>query len=494
MDAETARASTTHTPDSKLYMESTLLRVAGALFCHDQKAAGKRTSEIALNRGIADKHIVIRPDPQLGQPGPLAHKIFVALLKKHSDYGKPIRREISFTRREIGRLLGRKEWGGRDSEQLARALHEIHRTFVTTHFKKPGGRFQEHSFNIFPEILIERREFASDPIEACTITVAEPIIRSLEDEHFTCLNFSLMQELGTIGQALYMRTFFHFANLYDGRSRVRLSFQKRYEDMCAEWLGGLAVVRHKSKIVDRLGPHLDQLVAARFLSSYDITTAKADANPGFVIAFRPGQGFFDDYDRFYRRRHQGELQWEFHADQREVAEPLRVAYLFAERKAGSGGGSRPYVSSKEVENAKQLLADIPFADIPAFLDFALGEAAKTNFAVQSLGGLRQYVATYAALQSAQRSSAEARAERARREAEEAEQAAYHRYRRAEAERVFAALPQEERTAIELAARPKAASFTGPLAESMLSRAIAAATADRHPDKIRSFDDWRAHRR
>src|SRR3981081_1445495 len=148
----------------KLYMENTLLRVSGALFCHDPKRAAMHTHEIKLRSGGNDKAIVIRPDSKLGQPGQLAHKIFIALLKKHSDYGRPIRKEVSFTRREIGRLIGRREWGGRDSEQLSRALHEIHHTFVTAHFKKSHGRYIEHSFNIFPEILLERREFASDPI------------------------------------------------------------------------------------------------------------------------------------------------------------------------------------------------------------------------------------------------------------------------------------------------------------------------------------------
>src|SRR5438105_3512731 len=99
----------------KLYMENTLLRVAGALFCHDAKRASQRTQEIQLNRGVAEKHIVIRPDPEFGQPGPLAHKIFVALIKKHSNYGRPIQSDISFTKRELMRLIGRKAWGGRDS-------------------------------------------------------------------------------------------------------------------------------------------------------------------------------------------------------------------------------------------------------------------------------------------------------------------------------------------------------------------------------------------
>jgi len=65
-------------------MENTLLRVAGALFCHDTKRAPTHTKQIELNSGVSEKRVVIRPDPELGQPGPLAHKLFVALIKKHS--------------------------------------------------------------------------------------------------------------------------------------------------------------------------------------------------------------------------------------------------------------------------------------------------------------------------------------------------------------------------------------------------------------------------
>src|SRR5436190_22239814 len=85
----------------KLYMENNLLRVAGALFCHDQKRAATRTQEIRLTPDIAEKRITIRPDPKLGQPGPLSHIVFVALIKKHYDYSRPVSNEISFTRREI---------------------------------------------------------------------------------------------------------------------------------------------------------------------------------------------------------------------------------------------------------------------------------------------------------------------------------------------------------------------------------------------------------
>lgn len=476
----------------KLYIENTLLRICGALFCHDPKQASSRIGEIELNRGDTDKRIVIRPDPKLGQPGQLAHKIFVALVKKHSDYGRPIRKEISFTRREIGRLIGRKEWGGQDSEQLSRALREIHYTFITAHFKKEDGRYVEHSFNVFPEILLERREFASDPIERCTVTLAEPIVSSLRGEHFTCLNHAMMMQLGTIGQALMMRLFFHFANHFDGRNPRQLKFEKRYDDICVEWLGGLKVLRYRSQIVgDQLGHHLDQLIAAKFLSSYSITKAKT--RDGFVMTFRPGETFFEDYDRFYRQRRQDDLQFEFHADQREISDPLRVAYLFAEKQTGRPVSSVAFVSSKDVETAKQLLSGVPFAEMPAFLDYALGEASRTNFAVKTLGGIRQYLAGYVALKSRRATDAVRTTARASQQRQEAESHDYDQFRRAAAAGLFETLPKGEQSVIEQMASARTAAFDGPLRESLLAFNRTRFTIERHGAKLRTFEQWKADR-
>jgi hypothetical protein len=474
----------------KLYMENTLLRVAGALFCHDAKRAPTHTKEIELNRGVAEKNIVIRPDPKLGQPGPLAHKIFVALIKKHSGYGRPTQADVSFTKRELMRLIGRAEWGGSASDQLERALEEIHYTFVRTRFKS-ADRFVEHSFNIFPEIYVERREHSTDPIEACTVTLARPIMASLQDGHFTCLNHGLMQQLGTIGQALYMRLFFHFANLYDGHHRSRLSFSKRYEDICAEWLGGLLVLKYPSKIEqEQLGSHLRQLVRAGFLASYKITSAKARS--GFVITFRPGSTFFTDYDRFYRHRQQGSIKFDFHSDRQQIAEPLKVAYLFVEKRNGRASVGIPYVPSKDVETAKYLLSRVPFEDIPDFLDYALAEAKKTSFDVQTLGGLKQYLSRY---QERRTQRAASKATQARREAEAKateRRMDYDRFRRAEADRLFSSLPAKERSAIEATAHAKSPHFgrgSGSIAQTMFEIERARITAQRHPGKIPSLEQW-----
>jgi len=471
-------------------MENTLLRVAGALFCHDAKRAPTHTKQIELNRGVAEKNIVIRPDPKLGQPGPLAHKIFIALIKKHSGYGRPTQADVSFTKRELMRLIGRAEWGGSASEQLTRALDEIHYAFVRTRFKS-ADRFIEHSFNIFPEIYLERREHATDPIEACTVTLARPIMTSLQDGHFTCLNHGLMQQLGTIGQALFMRLFFHFANLYDGHHRTRLSFSKRYDDICTEWLGGLTVLKFPSKIEqEQLGPHLRQLVRAEFIASYAITEAKGRG--GFVMTFRPGSAFFTDYDRFYRHQQRGSVQFDFHADRQEIAEPLKVAYLFVEKRNGHRSEGVPYVPSKDVETAKYLLGRVPFEDIADFLDYGLAEAKKTHFDVQTLGGLKQYLPRY---QERRAQRVAQKATQVRRVAEDKatqRRMDYDRFRRAEADRLFSSLSAKERAMIEAAARAKAPRYgrgNGSLAQTMFEIERARITAEQHPRKIRSLEQW-----
>jgi hypothetical protein len=474
----------------KLYMENTLLRVTGALFCHDAKRAPTRVQEIELNRGVQDKRIVIRPDPRLGQPGPLAHKLFIAILKKHSNYGRPIRSEVSFRKRELMRLIGRSDWGGRDSEQLTRALDEIHYTFVRTSFKGADRKYIEHSFNVFPEVYLERDDSSAGPIETCVVSLARPIIASLQEDHFTCLNYLLIQQLGTIGQALYMRLFFHFSNLYDGHHRQRLTFPKRYEAICAEWLGGLKVLKYPSIIErEQLGPHLRKLVQLGFLASYRIS--KAAQGNGLILTFRPGERFFQDYDRYYRNRHQADFQFDFHDDQQHISEPLKVAYLFVQKRTGRTPSG---VSTKEKDTAKQLLNEIPMGEMAAFFEYAFAQASRTKFDPQSLGGLRQYIPAYLQARDRQARARAAEAAKASRDRQEATESAYARFRASRASAVLRALPSGEQAVIDGLAKARAATLRSKnpgFAAAMLENVRIHITAERHPDKIPTFESWAA---
>jgi hypothetical protein len=476
-----------------VYLENTLLRVFGVLFCHDPKRARHRTGTITIDKGVKEKTIAIRLDPEYAQPGPFAHKVAMAVIRKQSSFGRPAKKEIAFSQRELMRLTGRKSWGGRQSEQLALALKQIRYTHVIAHFKRED-RLIETDFSIFNEIILERRSSPHDPIVACTIVLADPIIQSLNDKHFTCINHTLMQQLGTIGQALYIRLFFHFSTHYDGHHVDRVTFKKRYDDICAEWLGGLAVLNHRSKIVgEQLGTHLDQLVRIGFLASYKI--APAEGREGFVLTFRPGRAFVSDYSRFYSAAGRAGRQAEFtFRDEVRDVESHRVAYLFIEKSTGLKPGANAYVSSRDVETAKELLALIPIGDIASFLDYAFAEAQKTRFQLQNLGGVRQYLNAFLASRQPRHQSPSSNAVLAAQERTAQARAQYDRYRSRQAQAVFNGLSDDERAEIEALAASRA--LPGGRTDSSLSNTLirierARIVAERHPTQIDSFEHWSA---
>src|ERR1700732_2721801 len=115
---ETTQATDNQRPieTEAVYLENTLLRIFGVLFCHDPKRARSRTGKIEINRGVAEKNISVRLDPEYAQPGPFAHKVAMAVIRKQSNFGRPAQKAISFSQRELIRMTGRKSMGGRQSE------------------------------------------------------------------------------------------------------------------------------------------------------------------------------------------------------------------------------------------------------------------------------------------------------------------------------------------------------------------------------------------
>lgn len=474
-----------------VYLENTLLRVFGILFCHDPKRARSTIGTVEINRGVKERNVAVRFDPEYAQPGPVAHKVTLAVIRKQSRYGRPAQNAISFSKRELARLVGRSGFGRQDNEQLTLALKQVRYSHVIAHFKQ-GDRFVERDFSIFNEVLVERRLSPHDPIVACTVVLADPIVASLNDSHFTCLNHAILEQLGTIGQALYMRLHFHFSTHYDGHHRARVQFKKRYDDICREWLGGLTVLAYRSKILsEQLGRHLDQLVTAGFLANYELAVA-ADGK-GFVFSFKPGAAFFDDYERFYARRSGTTVRVDSNNDQETIGEPHRVAYLFVERRTGQRPGGIPYVSSGDVVAAKTLLSRLPFAEVPAFFDYAFAQASRTNFDMQTLGAVKQYLNDY--LQARHdRTASRQRAEAAKAAHDRAQSSkeAYSRFYRTEASRLFESLPEAERHDIGTLARSRTPSYAtkpGSLAEPFLILNRDRITTQRYPGRIPSYEDW-----
>jgi hypothetical protein len=243
---------------------------------------------------------------------------------------------------------------------------------------------------------------------------------------------------------------------------------------------------------EQLGTHLDQLVGLGFLRSYAVTPA--ESRDGFVLTFRPGNRFVADYNTFYARRLQGDFQFTFHDESRTIGEPHRVAYLFVEKQTGRRHDGGAYVSSKDVETAKGLLAHVSIEQMPDFLDYALAEAGKTRFDLQTLGGVKQYLNGYLHLHQQR---AAARATAAARQVEERQsrlRVDYDQYRRTAAENLFQTLPADEQVAIEALARSKSNSdgrVAGYMAKTLVRLEKMRLTTERHPGRISDFEHWSA---
>jgi hypothetical protein len=117
MEGETITAEkTTHNAPQRverLFMENNLLRIMGFLFCHDKRVASAHTAALTNIEELVKHPITIEPHPTYGQPGPGHFKVFLAILKKLSDYGRPVPNKVYFSRAELARP-GARIWDLRD--------------------------------------------------------------------------------------------------------------------------------------------------------------------------------------------------------------------------------------------------------------------------------------------------------------------------------------------------------------------------------------------
>ena len=469
-------------------MENNLLRVMGYLFCHDPRAAATHVEPITDLDKIAKRQVTIEPHPSYGQPGPADFKIFLAILKKLSDYGRPVPSKVYFSQQELARLTDRA-WGGKTGKEFIHSLYTLAHTRVTMPFYRNGKDEPTiANFSVPSEFTIQPR---GRSIEACEVVIPEFIQRSLDDRFFSCLNYNRIRGIPTIQAAFYIRLFHHFANLAEGGTRNSVQIRKRYDDICKEWLGGIAVRTHKSHIVrDQLGVHLDALVANKFLRSYSID--KTAAGDGFNITFLPGAGFHDDYNRFYKNRFQNELQFKFFEEQQSIGHPLELVRRFHEHRTGEKI-TASHVTQSEQQYALTLIQELTFEGALAFVDYGVKRARAGNYAVNTLSGLKTYYSDFLKERDTLAKAQEAAADRIRLERAVSEAEHYEAYRRSEADRLFAAAPTDVQESIETAALAQVKARGGFLGNSV-GPLIVRLERDKLIDKhlgIPTLKQWRA---
>lgn len=287
-----------------------------------------------------------------------------------------------------------------------------------------------------------------------------------------------------------MRLFHHFANLLEHDGRRSVTFRKRYDAICTEWLGGLTVLAHKSKIeTEQLGSHLAALVGCGFLKSYALDRARD--GEGFVLTFRPGAAFFDGYERFYKRRHQGELQFRLQSEGAEIHNPLSLVRRFHELRTGQTLNDVEF-SKGEVDFARKLISMFGHEPALSFVEYGLSQARSTAFPVQTLSGLKPYVPDFQKDRQALSQAKEAAARKLAADGEQRGQVAYDQFRSERADAFFASAPAEIKARIEEAAiaeaRARSARFPK-MYDAAFRLARRRLVLEHFP--IPSFEEWRS---
>jgi hypothetical protein len=441
----------------RLFHEINLLHLEGRYFTFDPKAANTISDPMkSIEKRFRNPEIntvepvEIIPHPGYGKPSVFAYKVYQAILKKLSDYGYPAPETVSFGHREIMRLVGRASTGGKNSKELAKVLNQFRNTAINCWlYNKSTGEAANLSLSLVTTFLYTYKQRGQ--ISLFTLWLHPFLIKSINDHYTFCLNFARMEKLESISIALFKHLYFHFSNIYSAKQSKDFMFRKNYAEICRTWLGGLKVLRYRSDILkDQLGKHLEALKKVRLIKSYDIE--KNVNGDGFNLIFHPGPGFFEDYERFYSRRLQGELPFTFSIDEREIQKPQEIVMYFYQKLYGTNEVGNLGFSEKETAFAVSLLEKYSIAEIQGFIDYGLAEAKKTNFDIKTLGGLKKYYVPYTK-QVAARLRAAAKEDQGRQKQEqECQLSAYDSYRQEEITKIRGTLSTGEIDAIENSAR------------------------------------------
>ena len=371
----------------RLAEEITILRIEGTLFCFDPREARRRTGTLTRTLTHADgqeRPVSIDIHPKYGQPSVLAYKIVQAVFLKITEKSYPYTNTVTFSQRELARLVGRV-WSGVTSRQIYHAMMQLQKTSITCSMQnKETKEHIEVNFYFLPETWFSKRDGS---IKACLVKVSDPIVNSLNRRHIAFFNLQKLNTLDTIGMVLYKRVFFHLSNIYTpNKARGKHVIEKDYVDVCTEWLGGLKPEKYISRVRQQLGKHLNGLKATGLIGQYEVKT-RADGKV-LKLVFHAGEGFFEDYAEYYVTQQQNRKENSQEAlSVRHIQKPFELVAYFHERMGHSGNT----FLEKEMAQASGLLKRFSEADVRELIDYAVDAGRQSKYAMQWFGAVLGFV-------------------------------------------------------------------------------------------------------
>jgi len=434
-----------------LLEEINVVKLEGRYFCFDLREVPKRKGVLEYRDG--DRGLKIELHPDCGQPSVLAYRVLQAVFRKVTLEGRPFPDTVAFTYRELGRLVGREIFGGKDTRDLLNAIRQLEDTKVTLFIyngEKKESRWVRFGLVVTSGFIAEGEKAQPTRIKSAVLTLHPAIIDSMRRGHFAVFNWDRILCLPPLSAALYKRLYMHLSNLFENKhNKATLKFEKDYTDICGEWLGGLQPFPYKSRIEQQLKPHLDALKTSGILRSWSVEK-KADRK-SYKLVFTPGSGFFTDYDLFYHGSTARVLQFQRAADEAKIQAPMELTRYFYQKLHNVEKLESGIFTEKDIQFAETLLRKYGMDEGRALVDFTLASARATKFAIKNIKAVETYTPGWEA--NREHREKQVAHERARAGKEQAEklQSDYDEFLRRHSFDHMEAMSPEDRAALKAAA-------------------------------------------
>jgi hypothetical protein len=391
----------------------------------------------------------VSPNKDFGEPRQLAYKLDKLIIDRRIDeIGRPIPRIIRLgSLHSIAEKLGLR----RDTNQLKKIFRQNALLGITARMKYRNTESREESVDAtFTRYTVYfRGQELPDGKRAETVFLGfnDPYLQVVNNSVTRPQDYEYLSQLPPTAQRFYeLVSFKMFAALSNKYPAAKLSYaefcttapQTRYRDY-----------DHLKKQMYKI--HRPHLASGYLKDVRFVATTDAEGNPDWDMLYTPGPKAEREYHAFTGRKlltRRGAAAREPTPPREQLSlaltlSPLETVQRFHERARGVSG-YRPGPRSREVTQAEKLLKAYGFDRVNFIIDFAILQAERTKFHMQTFGATQQYVSD--ALKAYERMKRdEEEAIRLRSEREEASRLETEAARNAdEALRV---LPAEEREAL-----------------------------------------------
>jgi hypothetical protein len=253
-----------------------------------EKSKTVRLSQVIDGERV-DVSATIVPSALHGLPVTADQDKYLALqeiVRAQRRAGTPVSNPVSFSSTALLRALGLSD-SGRNHLDVSEWLDLMASTTIISEgaiYLAGSRRWARDRFRVFDRAVSRGRSLGDGSIaELHHVWLSDWQLQNINSRHLLPIDLDVYQGLRThIARALVL----HLQIWLYASHRTQV-FEKRYADICQ--LLGLRAYDHHSKIVEKLGPALDELAAHRYVSDWQI--ARTADERAFKLVLKHGERF-----------------------------------------------------------------------------------------------------------------------------------------------------------------------------------------------------------